>query len=298
MSIKIVAEATCNLFKEILDKKSIENVRIIKMSLFVGEKEYKCYDDDMDIAEFSKYYFEELDKGTKVHTSLVNPDAFEKVFREEVENGNKVICFTMASGISGTNQSANIAKDLINEEFKEEKVYVVDCMTCGFGEGLQVLNAAKLAKEGKSFDEIKTEVERFKHFVRSEFTVDEIKYLISTGRVSRAMAKFLTLANIKVLLKNNLESKIVFDGPAFGRKNAINKLADKVKDKIDLSHDQTVYITHCVVKEDAEKLKELIVNKTGIKEDKVEIYDYDLISGAHIGPRSLAVFYVSEKEFE
>ena len=298
MGIKIVAEATCNLFKSVLDKKATKNIRIVKMPLFVGEKEYTCYDDDMDIVEFSKFYFEELDKGTKVRTSLVNPDAFEKVFREEVGNGNKVICFTMASGISGTNQSANIAKDLINEEFKEEKVYVVDCMTCGFGEGLQVLNAEKLVNEGKTFEEVKAEVEKFKHFVRSEFTVDEIKYLISTGRVSRAMAKFLTLANIKVLLKNNLESKIVFDGPAFGRKNAIVKLADKVKEKINLNLDQTVYITHCVAEEDAQKLKDLIVSKTGIKPEKVEIYDYDLISGAHIGPRSLAVFYVSEEEFE
>ena len=298
MKVKIVAEATCNLFKNILDKKGVSEVRILKMPLFVDNDEHICYEDDMDIEDFSRYYFDAIKNGAKTRTSLINPDTFEQVFSEEVANGYKVICFTMASGISGTNQAANIAKDIVNKQYGDEMVYVVDSMTCGFGEGLQVLHANELVKEGKSFEEIKAEVERFKFFVRSEFTVDEIKYLISTGRVSRALAKFLTLANIKVMLKNSRESKIVFDGPAFGRKNAISKLADKVKDKIDLSIDQTVYITHCQIKEDADKLKELIVEKTGIASDKVEIYDYDLISGAHIGPGALAVFYVSTKEFE
>lgn len=296
MGIKIIAEATSNLFKNVLLKNNAD-IKVMNMHLVIGDKEYNCYDDEMDISDFSKYFFQKIAEGEKTRTTLVSPGEFEEEFKKEIAKGNKVICFTMASGISGTHQSACIARDLVNEEAKEEMVYVVDSMTAGFGEGLQALHADKLVKEGKNFEEIKVEVEKYKYFVRSEFTVDEIKYLLKTGRASKALAKFLSLANVKVLLKNSTASKIVFAGPAFGRKNAIKKLGEQVNEKVDRNIDQIIYITHCDIYDDALKLKELIA-KSGFPEDKIEIYDYDLISGAHIGPKALAVFYVSEESYE
>ena len=76
--------------------------------------------------------------------------------------------------------------------------------------------------------------------------------------------------------------------------NAIKQLSKVVIDKIDMDKDQIVYITHCNVMENALKLKE-IIEKAGVK--NIEIYDYDLISGAHIGPGSLAVFYVAKESY-
>ena len=291
MGVKIICDAVSNLFEDILKEKQLD-VKVMSMILTIGDHEYSCYNDKLDIKEFSKTYYELMDKGETVRTTLVNPAQFADAFREEIEKGNQVICFTMAKGISGTNQSAILAMNEVNEEYKKEMVYVIDTMTAGLGEGLQVIHAEELRKQGKTFDEIKEECEAFKLYVRSDFTVDNIKFLIKTGRVAKTLAKFANLINLKVLLKHNDESKIAFAGSVIGRKNSIKKLAKLVIDKINRNVDQIVYITHCNVMEDALKLKAYL-EEEGIT--KIEIYDYDLISGAHIGPKSLAVFYISEE---
>ena len=76
-----------------------------------------------------------------------------------------------------------------------------------------------------------------------------------------------------------------------GRKNSIKKLAKLTLEKIDKSIDQVVYITHCNILDDALEFEKLLKDR-GVKH--TEIYDYDLISGAHIGPKSIAVFYVAK----
>ncbi|MCR4879408.1 MAG: DegV family protein [Bacilli bacterium] len=292
MAIKIVCDAVSNLFKNILQEKNLD-VKVMPLHLTIGDKEYNCYDDDLDIEEFSKTYYEMMDQGIEASTSLVNPQQYIDVFEEEVNKGNQVICFTMAKGISGTYNSAVMAMNEINDKYQKEMVYVIDTMTAGLGEGLQVIHADSLVKAGKSFAEVKKECEQYKLFVRSDFTVGNVKYLIKTGRASKALAKFVNFLKIKVLLKHNEESNIALLGTAIGKVKAMKKLASTVIEKIDQKNEQTIYITHCNVIEDALEFKKLLING-GLK-NKIEIYYYDLISGAHIGPGSLAVFYVAKK---
>lgn len=292
MSIKIISDAASNLFKNILKEKN-SNIKVMNMHLTIGDKSLNCYDDDINIEEFSKSYYEDIANGKDAHTSLVNAQEFEDAFREALKDNDHVICFTMASGISGTFQAATIAKNIINEELKEEKVAVIDTITAGFGEGLQALHAEELANEGKTFEEIVKESEELKHIVRSDFTVGNVKYLLKTGRVGKYVAKFVGMLNFRVMLKNSEEAKIAFAGIVRGKVASIRKLAKLVTEKIDRSIKQTIFISHCNCVEDANELKDLL-EKDGLS--NIEIYYYDLISGAHIGPGSLAVFYISNKE--
>ena len=291
MATKIFADAVSNLFPSIIKEKQLD-ITILPVHLRIDDQQFDLYPDDFNLEEFNKIYYEAIKDNKSVHTSLVSPGEFEEAFKKEIDKGNKIICFTMAEGISGTYQSACLARDMVNEEYKEKKVEIINSMTAGFGEGLQVIHASKLVKEGKSFEEIITECEKYKHFVRSDFTVDQIKYLLSTGRVNKALAKFISVLNIKVMLKRSEESKIAFAGTAFGRMNSIKQLARIVLNKINKNKKQIVYVTHCNIINDAAKLKDLLL-KGGVKE--VEIYDYDYISASHIGPGSLAVFYEAKE---
>lgn len=291
MSVKIFVDAVSNLFPSLLKEKGLD-IKVMKVHLRIDNQMYDLYNDDFDLDSFNKIYYQAMEEGKDIKTSLVSPGEYVEAFKEEIEKGNKVICLTMAQGISGTYQSACLARDMVNEEYGEKKVEVIETMTAGLGEGLQAIRAAELVKEGKSFEEIIEEVEKYKPFVRSDFTVDKIKYLVSTGRVSKSLARFISLLNIKVMLKRSQESAIAFAGTAFGKINAIRQLARIVLSKINKVKKQIVYITHCNIIEDANKLKELLI-KGGVK--NVEIYDYDYISGAHIGPGSLAVFYEAKQ---
>lgn len=290
MAIKIYADAGSNLFQEIIKKRNAE-IKIVNMSLIVEETVYHCYSDKINVDQFSHSFYQQMRNGKKVNTSQITPYNYLEAFKEDIENGNQIICFVMAKGISGTYNSACQARDIINEEQGKEMVYIVDSATAGFGEGLQAIHAYELVKKGLSFQDICYECEKFKYKVRSEFTVGDIKYLISKGRVSSLVAKFINFLKIKFLLKGSNKSKIEVSGRVNGRKMALRKLAETCINKIKNPEKQTVYISHCDVYDDALTVKNYLVEH-GVK--NVEIYFYDLITGSHLGPDSLALFYLGE----
>ena len=290
MSVKIYVDAASNLFPELIKRKNLD-ITLINMFLYVEDKVYNCYRDDIDISTFSKSFYEDMREGKKVHTSLINPDDYMNYFKEDIKKGNQIICFTMAKGISGTYQCACIAKDMINEEMKKEMVYIVDSATAGFGEGIQAIHAAKLAKKGKTFEEIIKEAEEFKWKVRSEFFVDNVKYLAKTGRVNSIVARIANVLRIKPMLRGSYESNIEMTSKVAGRNLAIKKLAKQCVEHIVNPKDQIVYISHCDCYEDAFLLRHML-EKEGVT--NIEIYHYDVITGSHIGPNSLAIFYVGD----
>ncbi len=126
--------------------------------------------------------------------------------------------------------------------------------------------------------------------VRSEFTVDDILYLSSTGRVSPLVAKIANLLRIKVMLKGSNESTIELTKKVHGRKIAIKSLINTCLEKI-VDKNQTIYITHCDCEEDALSVKNGLM-EGGI--NHIEVYPYDLITGSHVGPGCVALFYIGE----
>ena len=290
MAIKIYADAGSNLFKGIIEKRNAD-IKIVNMSLTIDDSIYNCYEDKIDVDKFSHSFYQSMREGKRINTSQITPYTYLESFKEDIEQGNQIICFVMAKGISGTYNSACKARDVINQEQGKEMVYIVDSATAGFGEGMQALHAYELVQKGMSFKDICYECEKFKYKVRSEFTVGDIKYLISKGRVSALLAKFINFLRIKVILKGSNKSKIEVASKVSGRKMALKKLAETCLAKIRNPEKQTVYISHCDVYDDAVSLKNYLVDH-GVK--NVEIYFYDLITGSHLGPDSLALFYVGE----
>ena len=149
----------------------------------------------------------------------------------------------------------------------------------------------KGVKKGKSFEELIKDIEEFKYKVRSEFTVDDVNFLAKTGRINKVVAKIASALKIKVLLKGSNDSTIVSTAKVPGRKLSIKKLAKQCIDFIKNAKDQIVYITHCNCLKDALDMKKMLAEKNI---NNVEIYDYDLVTGSHLGPNALAIFYVSD----
>ena len=224
MGIKIYADAGSNLFPEIIKKKKLD-IKIVDMKLYIKDKEYNCYDESFDTEKVSDLFYKELSGDNNIRTSLVNPNDYLEAFKDDIANGHQIICLTMAKGISGTYQSACIARDMINEEQGKEVVYVVDSMTAGFGEGLLAIRLDKGVKKGKTFEELIKDIEQFKYKVRSEFTVDDVNFLAKTGRINRVVAKIASALKIKVLLKGSNDSTIVSTAKVPGRKLSLKKLA-------------------------------------------------------------------------
>jgi DegV family protein with EDD domain len=290
MAIEIYCDAGSNLYPKVLKEKNM-NIHVMSMNVILNGKTYCCYDDDIDVEKFSKEYYAALDPAKKnVRTSLVSPGQFQEAFQKEVDAGNQVICFTMAKGISGTYQSACIAADMVNQDAGKEVVHVINSATAGFGEGMQAMYAYENAQKGLSFEEVVQRSEDYVFKVRSEFTVDDIRYLSSTGRVSPLVAKIANLLRIKVMLKGSNESTIVLTKKVHGRKMSLKNLVTTCLEKI-TDKNSLVLISHCDCEEDALSVKK------GLEEggvNNVEIYPYDIVTGAHVGPGCVAIFYLGE----
>ena len=286
MTVRIYTDAGSNLFKDVLLKRNADIV-VLPMTLRIENKEYHCYSDNIDVNAMSKEFYMAMKNGAKPQTSLTSPGLFEEKAKEEIAQGNEVLYVTLSSGISGTFNAATLVAQEINQKEGKEVVRIVDSKTAGFGEGMIALYASKLAQEGLSLEEVSSKTEDYLKTVRSEFTVDNIRYLANTGRVSNVTAILASVLLIKPLLYGSPEGKIVVTSKVQGRKNSIKKLASQVLEHV-TDKEKLVYIAHCDSLKDAEELERLL-KEGGIK--NIEIYYYDLITGAHVGPGTLAVFY-------
>lgn len=289
MAVSVFTDASSNLFASFLLEKG-SAIHVIPMPLRIDDKEYLCYDSSIDAETFSHEFYAKMREGATVKTSLPSPGLLEEEVRKEIDKGNQVVFVTLSSGISGTYQSAKLIADSINEEKGSFTMGVIDSKTAGFGEGMIALYAENLAKLNYSFEDLVKSTEEYVMKVRSEFTVDSLKYLAATGRISKLNAALGNVLMIKPLLYGSNEGKITVTQKAIGRKNAIKKLLCQVEEYA-VDKAKKVFITHCDALEEANEMKASLLSK-GFKD--VEVYFYDLITGAHVGPGTLAVFYEGE----
>ena len=233
--------------------------------------------------------------GDNCSTSQINADGYINFFTPFLENGDDIIYVCLSSGLSGSYNSSLIAIDELKNKYPNNKIHSVDSLGASLGEGLLTLTIAKKIKEGKSFEEIVEYAENIKHNVMLWFTVDDLKYLLRGGRVSKTSAIVGTLLDIKPVLQCNAEGKLVPYQKVRGRKKAINAILERMKEfGIDINN-QEICISHCDAMEDAIILQQEI---SKIYPDcTIIIGDIGAVIGSHSGPGTLALFFIGEKRF-
>ena len=133
------------------------HITVVPFSYTVDGKETDYPDDvDFDGAAF----YGAMRRGAVVKTSMVNPDLMANYFERALSQGDDVLYVGMSGGISGTAQAAVIAAGELTEKYPARKIVTIDTYAASLGEGLQVLEAARMIEEGKSLDEIKAETHR------------------------------------------------------------------------------------------------------------------------------------------
>ena len=231
--------------------------------------------------------------GTKVSTSQIPPQRYLDVLTPMLEAGEDVLFVSMSSGISGSYASGQIAARQLREEFPARKLLLVDTYSASLGEGLLVMRAVDCRREGMSIDDTYTLLRSLRHRMAQIFTVDDLRYLRRTGRLSNLEAAVGTVLQIKPLLKGDEHGHIVMNGKVRGRAASIKALAEKFDKIARYPGDQTVFIAHGDCRQDAETLAKLIQEKNPPK--KIIITPFDPTNGAHAGPGSLAIFFEGDE---
>ena len=283
---RIVTDTSSNLPTAYLQA---ENITVIPFTFHTESGEQSC----MDTASFdAKAFYTAMRNGEKVTTSQIPPQRFVDNIRPMLENGEDVLFVSMSSGISGSYASSKIAANQLAEEFPERKILTVDTYSASLAEGIVVMRAVECRKEGLSIDETYQILRALRHRIAQIFTVGDLRYLKRTGRLSNLEAAVGTVLQIKPLLKGDPQGKIVCFAKVRGRQRAIEEMAKRYEELVVSPETQTVCISHADCEADAQILASLLRRSKAPKD--ILIVDYEPVTGSHVGPGALALFFVSD----
>lgn len=282
MSVKIIVDSTADMIPAVASR-----VKIVPLTVHFGEKEYVS-GVDMDA---DKFYEMLVESDTLPTTSQPTPYAFEKAFREAVEEGHDVVCLTCSGRLSGTNQSANIAA----EEF-EGRVYVVDSATIAIGLGILAEYALDLVDRGMTAEEIALKLLRQRERVRLLALVDTLEYLKKGGRVSAAVAFAGSMLNIKpVITIDDGEVKVL--GKARGSRQGNNLLVQEIEKAGGVDFHKPLLLGYTGLSDAL--LQKYIQDSAALWEGNAPYLPVSIVGsvvGTHVGPGAVAVAFFAGEE--
>jgi len=268
-------------------------IDLIKQNdLLVVPLAYRYDDEDhytVDLSEFDGDRYYEMIKTKDVTTSTVNIQQFCDAWEPYLKEGYDILHISMSSGISSTYQSSHMAAEMIKEEYPDRLIFTIDTYAASLAEALNVLDAVRYKNEGLSISEAAERLKKRRGFMRQIFTVDDLMFLKKGGRLSTASAIIGTMLNIKPILVGNEIGQIILERKERGRKAALKKVLEDYIKNVSNPINDIVGIAHSACEKDVQWLCDEIHKINPMQKIITEIYEP--VTGCHVGPQTLALFY-------
>lgn len=274
---EIITDSTCDLTPA---RAAALGVRVLPMTVQFGEESFR---DGLDISN-ADFYARLRQAQTLPTTSQINPDVFVSAFREVLARGNQVLGIFVSSELSGTVQSAFIAKEMLDSG----DVFVVDSRQVALSLGLLVSEAVRLRDAGATAAEAAAQLTALREKARLYAVVDTLKYLKIGGRVSAATAVVGGVLGITpiVALKNG---KVESAGKARGRKAGVQWIREQAdSEPIDFSRPLALGHTDCpeALAAVSEGFSDLAARFAAVTSCEI-----GSVVGTHAGPGAAGVAY-------
>jgi DegV family protein with EDD domain len=277
--VKIITDTTSGLPKELASQLGIP---VIPQTVIFGEKAYRD-DTELDTLTFLK-----LLKGSKQlpKTAAPSPELYKPFFQLAKDNGESVIVIAPSEKVSGTVNSAMIAR----KDYPDTDIRVIDAMTIAGNLGTLALLAHQLAKEGKTADEIESFIKDLIPRGRTYFLINTLEYLQKGGRIGGARALLGELLQVKPILQIKDGQVAPFDQERT-KKRALGKLIEIVTEQVKASKDPHLCVMHVEALEDANALAATFATNLNIS--NIPFYELPPAIVVHAGPKTLAVGFFS-----
>ena len=276
------------------------NERNLEYLCFHYELDGKPYLDDLGKTMSIEEFYQAMVDGAETKTSQVNAEEYEAHFRKFLEQGKDVIHLTLSSGISGSINSALIAKANLEEEFPDRKLYVVDSLAASSGFGLLMDKLADLRDQGMSIDELYQWTEENKTRLHHWFFSTDLTFYIKGGRVSKTAGIVGGILGICPLLNVDYEGRLIPRAKIKGKKKVIKAIVAKMEEFADNGYDYNdkVYLCHSNCLEDAKQVAALVEEKFPKTAGKIEINNIGTTIGSHTGPGTVALFFWGQERVD
>lgn len=277
--IKILIDSSADLTPAEIKAK---DVTMIPIQITINDKSYL---DGIDLDHDTFYDLltnsEEFPK-----TSQPSPQEFLDAFEKAKANGDELICILLSSALSGTFQSAQLAKNIVGYD----KIYLIDSLSAVSAIRILCDKALKMIQDGANSQQIITALNELKGRIKIFAALNTLDYLSKGGRISKAAATIGELTKIKPIITVNDEGKVEIAGKRLG----INKSISYIKEKIDsftIDQDYPIYSLYSFGEENLNKLQQKLIENNYELADAIQVGP---TIGAHLGPEAFGICFVTK----
>lgn len=275
--IKIITDSTLDLPSDLIKEKDIE---VLPLLINFGEESY------LDGVEINtKEMLEKVEKENVFPTTAqITPNRFEEVFNKYLSEGYKILTILLSSEMSGTYQSACIAKNMIDSN----DIVIIDSKNVTSGLGLLVLKACEFRDNGNSIFEIEEKIKNIIPKVKSSLVFESLDNLVRGGRLSKAVGTIGSVLGLRLILEVK-DGKIEVKDKIRGSKKALKKVISDFE-SVNVDFNSPIIIDEILSQEIFEGLKKYF-------EDKDIEYIHGNVGctvGIHSGVKACGIFFVEE----
>ena len=284
MTFKILTDSTADLPESWTQE---HDVQVLGLTIQLDGQTYETVGPDKLTSE---QLLAKMESGSKPTTSQINVGQFEDVFRQYAQEGTAVLYVAFASALSGTYQSAVMAREMVLEDYSEAIIIILDTKAASMGEGLLVMKAVEARAAGQSLEQTADLLQSLVPRVKTYFLVDDLKHLMRGGRISKAAALMGSLVNIKPIIAVTADGSLDSVAKVRGKKKA---QAEVVRMTLETISEPLVVIAYAGEKEVAENVKEQLLASGEVTE--VLILPLGPVISTHTGPGTLGLFSIGSE---
>lgn len=279
--VKIISDSTCDLSPELIAKYDID---ILPLHILLGEDEYE---DGKNITPEQIYNWSDENKTTPKTSAPALTDAIE-LFKPYIDEGREIVCFSISSSMS---TSGNVMRIAAEELEAEDRITVIDSANLSTGIGLLVIEAAIMAQNNHTVEEIVSAIEALKPNVRASFVVDTLTYLYRGGRCNAvsAMAGGVLKLHPKIVVENGaMNASKKYRGKI---NSVIMTYVKDMEDDLKAARPNRVFITHSGCDRTIVEEVHSYLENLGVFSEILETRAGGVIS-SHCGPGTLGVLFI------
>ena len=284
MTFKILTDSTADLPESWTQE---HDVQVLGLTIQLDGQTHETVGPDKLTSE---QLLAKMESGSKPTTSQINVGQFEDVFRQYAQEGTAVLYVAFASALSGTYQSAVMAREMVLEDYPKAIITILDTKAASMGEGLLVMKAVEARAAGQSLEQTADLLQSLVPRVKTYFLVDDLNHLMRGGRISKAAALMGSLVNIKPIIAVTADGSLDSVAKVRGKKKA---QAEVVRMTLDTISDPRVVVAYAGEKEVAENVKEQLLASGQITE--VLILPLGPVISTHTGPGTLGLFSIGSE---
>ena len=264
-----------------IDEVKAKGMRLAPLHITLGEKDYR---DGYDLTKDAFYELltsnEEFPK-----TSQPTPQDFVDIFEEAQEAGDELICILLSSRLSGTFQSATLAKNIV----EYDNIHLIDSLGATHMIRIMADYGQELAAAGKSAAEIVAELDEMKSKIKVLAVVDTLEYLCKGGRVNKATAAIGEVAKVKPMI-TVAEGQVAVIGKSLGKNKAIGNLL-KALEECEVDDRFPIYSVSTLGTDNCEVFEKRLTDAGYNFKERLQI---GATIGTHVGPGVFGMIFVQK----